>query len=69
MARRRIAAPDLPRPRAALDRSLATRLEFPVMDLQRLASLSLPDANAAPRRLGDFWRERRVVLVFARHFG
>jgi hypothetical protein len=39
------------------------------VDLQRLSTLTLPDANAAPRRLGDFWRERRVVLVFARHFG
>jgi len=39
------------------------------MDLQRLSALSLPDLSGAPRRLGDFWRERRVVLVFARHFG
>jgi hypothetical protein len=39
------------------------------MDLQRLGSLELPDANALPRRLGDFWRDRRVVLVFTRHFG
>jgi hypothetical protein len=39
------------------------------VDLQRLSTLSLPDASAVPRRLGDFWRERRVVLVFARHFG
>jgi len=39
------------------------------MDLQRLSTLSLPDTSAAPRRLGEFWRERRVVLVFARHFG
>jgi hypothetical protein len=39
------------------------------MDLARLSALSLPDTAATPRRLGDFWRERRVVLVFARHFG
>jgi len=39
------------------------------MDLQRLSTLSLPDAGGTPRRLDDFWRERRVVLVFARHFG
>jgi hypothetical protein len=39
------------------------------MDLQRLSTLSLPDATGTPRRLGDFWRDRRVVLVFARHFG
>jgi hypothetical protein len=39
------------------------------MDLEQLSILSLPDANAVSRRLGDFWRERRVVLVFARHFG
>jgi len=39
------------------------------MDLQRLSMLTLPDASATPRRVGDFWRERRIVLVFARHFG
>jgi len=39
------------------------------MDIQRLSTLSLPDASGTPRRLGDFWREHRVVLVFARHFG
>jgi hypothetical protein len=39
------------------------------MDCERLSALTLPDASGAPRRLGDFWRERRVVLVFARHFG
>jgi hypothetical protein len=39
------------------------------MDLARLSALSLPDAGGTPRRLGDFWRDRRVVLVFARHFG
>jgi len=39
------------------------------MNLERLSALALPDASGAFRRLGDFWRERRVVLVFARHFG
>jgi hypothetical protein len=39
------------------------------MDCERLSALSLSDASGALRRLGDFWRERRVVLVFARHFG
>jgi len=39
------------------------------MDLQRLSALSLPDASGALRPLGDLWRDRRVVLVFARHFG
>jgi hypothetical protein len=39
------------------------------VDLERLTALSLPDATGAPRRLGDFWRDRRAVLVFARHFG
>jgi hypothetical protein len=39
------------------------------MDLDRLAELRLPDASGTPRRIGDHWRERPVVLVFARHFG
>jgi hypothetical protein len=39
------------------------------MDLERLSALTLPDASGAMCRLGDFWRDRCVVLVFARHFG
>jgi hypothetical protein len=36
------------------------------MDLPQLADLELP---GQPRRLGDFWAERPVILVFLRHFG
>jgi hypothetical protein len=39
------------------------------MDLPQLADLELPDATGQPRRLGDFWAERPVILVFLRHFG
>jgi hypothetical protein len=34
-----------------------------------LEALELPDATSEPRRLGDFWAERPVILVFLRHFG
>jgi hypothetical protein len=39
------------------------------MDVRQLAHLELPDSTGAPRRLGDFWAERPVILVFLRHFG
>jgi hypothetical protein len=39
------------------------------MDLRKLADLELPDSTGSPRRLGDFWAERPVILVFLRHFG
>jgi hypothetical protein len=39
------------------------------MDLRQLADLELPDSTGASRRLGDFWAERPVILVFLRHFG
>jgi hypothetical protein len=39
------------------------------MDLSFLSNLVLSDSAGAPRRLGDFWAERPVVLVFLRHFG
>ena len=39
------------------------------MDLRQLADLELPDSTGVPRRLGDFWAERPVILVFLRHFG
>ncbi len=39
------------------------------MDLPRLEAVELPDATGQPRRLGDFWAERPVILVFLRHFG
>jgi hypothetical protein len=39
------------------------------MDLEALAALDLPDSTGTPRRLGDLWADRPVVLVFLRHFG
>jgi hypothetical protein len=39
------------------------------MDLRQLADLELPDSTGQPRRLGDFWADRAVILVFLRHFG
>ncbi len=39
------------------------------MDVARLGSLVLSDADGVPRRVGDHWDQRPVVLVFLRHFG
>ena len=39
------------------------------MDLSALERVSLRDSNEKPTRLGSLWADRRVVLVFARHFG
>jgi hypothetical protein len=39
------------------------------MDVDALASLELRDSTGSPRRLGDLWADRPVVLVFLRHFG
>jgi len=39
------------------------------MDLEGLSALTLPGADGDDHRLGDYWAERTVVLVFLRHFG
>jgi hypothetical protein len=39
------------------------------VDLGALSAISLPDPDGVSHRLGDYWRERRVALVFLRHFG
>jgi hypothetical protein len=39
------------------------------MDVEQLAAVSLIDSLGEPHRLGDFWAERPVILVFLRHFG
>ncbi len=36
---------------------------------QRLSRIELSDWQGVPKRLGEFWKERPVVLVFIRHFG
>ena len=39
------------------------------MDLGALSAIDLPDPRGGLHRLGEYWRDRRVVLVFLRHFG
>ncbi len=39
------------------------------MDIDRLATVELPDSAGRIHRLGDLWAERVVILVFLRHFG
>ncbi len=36
---------------------------------QRLAPISLPDADGHPVRLGFLWAETPAVVVFLRHYG
>jgi len=39
------------------------------VDLGTLSDVELADSTGKPQRLGDFWAERPVILVFLRHFG
>jgi hypothetical protein len=39
------------------------------MDLKRLEQVELAGADGGRHRLGDFWADRPVILVFLRHFG
>jgi hypothetical protein len=39
------------------------------MDLRALSELTLPGADGLEHRLGDYWADQLVVLVFLRHFG
>jgi hypothetical protein len=39
------------------------------MDLKQLEAIELADSDGVPRRLGDYWAVRPVILVFLRHFG
>jgi peroxiredoxin len=39
------------------------------MDVQALSEVELEDASGAKRKVGDYWAEKPVVLVFLRHFG
>jgi hypothetical protein len=41
----------------------------PPVKVEELSGIELRDSDGEFRRLGDFWAQRRVVLVFARHFG
>jgi hypothetical protein len=35
----------------------------------RLSGIELSDRTGAQVRLGSFWQDRPIVLVFIRHFG
>ena len=39
------------------------------MDRKRLEQVERAGADGGRHRLGDFWAERPVILVFLRHFG
>ena len=39
------------------------------MDVGRLAEVELTGADGSRYRLGEFWADRAVILVFLRHFG
>jgi hypothetical protein len=39
------------------------------VDVTTLADVELTDPDGAPHRLGDYWADRAVILVFLRHFG
>jgi hypothetical protein len=39
------------------------------VDVPALAGVELEDSTGEWHRLGDFWAERPVIVVFLRHFG
>ena len=39
------------------------------MDLERLQDVELAGADGGRHRLGDFWTDKTVIVVFLRHFG
>ena len=39
------------------------------MDVTRLGSLVLTGTDGAQHRVGNYWDQRPVLLVFLRHFG
>jgi hypothetical protein len=41
----------------------------PAVDLPALEAVELEDAGGDRHRLGDYWADRAVILVFLRHFG
>jgi hypothetical protein len=56
-------------PVSHLRRRPALRCETDTMDLQALGAVELEDPAGAAHRLGSYWEDRPVVLVFLRHFG
>ncbi len=47
----------------------ASRRREGAMNAKKLGGLDVLDADGSTVRLGDFWKDRPVVLVFIRHFG
>jgi len=39
------------------------------VDLARLERTELAGADGSAHRLGEYWADRPVILVFLRHFG
>jgi hypothetical protein len=39
------------------------------MDLPQLEHVELTGADGRRHRLGEYWADRTVILVFLRHFG
>jgi len=39
------------------------------MDVAKLAAVTLESPDGERHRLGDYWADRSVALVFLRHFG
>jgi hypothetical protein len=39
------------------------------VDLAALSDVELRDSTGTARRLGDYWADVPVVVVFLRHFG
>ena len=45
-------------------------IEYPAaVDIKALQDLELSSADGAMHRIGDHFADRKVVLVFLRHFG
>ena len=38
-------------------------------DLSKIEDITLPDSYEVEHRLGDFWADQPVVLVWLRHYG
>ena len=41
----------------------------PPADARELADIVLPDQDGTEHRLGDYWREKPVALIWLRHYG
>jgi len=39
------------------------------MDLTALSDVTLPAADGAEHRLGDYWADAPAIVIFLRHFG